>query len=104
MGGTGNDLRRDEARRGAGAGHFRTDAAALQTIRSIGDAEALDAAVDDAFPGARVIVESHDGRFETTMQQHGLLPPPKAVEKQFGETTILEPADLDRPAWKWIAR
>ncbi len=157
-------------------------AAALQTIREIGDANALDAAVEDAFPGARVIVESHDGRFETTMQQHGLLRPLKAVElsdgtlryllwiaallsprppsllvlnepetslhpdllpalgrlighaarhsqvfvvsharrliaalenqdclaltleKQFGETTILEPADLDRPAWKWIAR
>ena len=164
-------------------GHDGTDlAAALQTIREIGDGEALDAAVDDAFPGARVIVESHDGRFETTMQQHGLLRPLKAVElsdgtlryllwiaallsprppsllvlnepetslhpdllpwlgrlighaarnsqvfvvsharrliaalqdqdclaltldKQFGETTILEPADLDRPAWKWIAR
>ena len=25
-------------------------------------------------------------------------------DKHFGETTIPEPADLDRPAWKWIAR
>ena len=164
-------------------GHDGTDlAAALQTIREIGDSDALDAAVDDAFPGARVIVERHDGRFETSMQQHGLLRPLKAAElsdgtlryllwiaallsprppsllvlnepetslhpdllpalgrligraaqrsqifvvsharrliasledhdclsltldKQAGETTILEPADLERPAWRWIER
>ena len=164
-------------------GHDGSDlAAALQTIREIGDSQALDEAVEDAFPGAEVIVEYHDGRFETTMRQHGLLRALKAaelsdgtlryllwiaallsprppsllvlnepetslhpdllpalgrligraaersqifvvsharrliaslqdmecqaltLEKSFGETTILEPADLDRPAWHWIAR
>ena len=34
-------------------------AAALQTIREIGDSERLDRAIDDAFPGARVAI-THD--------------------------------------------
>ncbi|HEY5808722.1 MAG TPA: AAA family ATPase [Povalibacter sp.] len=48
-------------------------AAALQTIREIGDAAALDEAVADAFPGASVEIQSADGRFEVLMRQHGLL-------------------------------
>ena len=48
-------------------------AAALQTIREIGDPVALDAAVDDAFPGARIDVDVHDGRFALAFRQHGLL-------------------------------
>jgi predicted ATPase len=64
-------------------------AAALQTIREIGDAAALDAAVDDAFPGAQVEVACHDGRFETTMRQHGLLRPLKAMELSDGTLRYL---------------
>jgi predicted ATPase len=68
-------------------GHDGVDlAAALQTIREIGDGGALDEAVDDAFPGATVTIENYDGRFETTMQQHGLLRPLKAVE--FSDGTL----------------
>jgi len=49
-------------------------AAAVQTILEIGDGEALHAAVDDAFPGARLAVQrSDDGRFALHMHQHGLL-------------------------------
>lgn len=48
-------------------------AAAWQTIREIGDGAALDAAVDDAFPGARVEVLEQQGRFELLFRQHGLL-------------------------------
>lgn len=71
-------------------GHDGADlAAALQTIREIGDAEALDAAVEDAFPGARVAVEAADGRFETVMQQHGLLRPLRAVELSDGTLRYL---------------
>lgn len=70
--------------------HDGTDlAAALQTIREIGDPQALDEAVEDAFPGASVTVESRDGRFETTMQQHGLLRPLKAVELSDGTLRYL---------------
>ena len=48
-------------------------AAALQTIREIGDADALDVAVDDAFPGASVEITALEGRFGLLMRQHGLL-------------------------------
>ena len=54
-------------------------AAAVQTIREIGDAEEMDAAISDAFPGARVEVASTDGYFELEMYQHGLLRPLKTV-------------------------
>jgi predicted ATPase len=64
-------------------------AAALQTIREIDDAAALDAAVDDAFPGARVDVTSHEGRFEVTMHQHGLLRPLKGAELSDGTLRYL---------------
>ncbi|GLU31034.1 AAA family ATPase [Trinickia caryophylli] len=64
-------------------------AAALQTIREIGDGNALDAAVDDAFPGARVTVTSHEGRFELVMHQDGLLRPLKAGELSDGTLRYL---------------
>jgi predicted ATPase len=50
-------------------------AAALQTIRELGDAAALDAAVDRALPGSQVTVHSDGGRFELELHQHGLLRP-----------------------------
>ena len=62
-------------------GHDGADlAAALQTIREIGDPEALDAAVEDAFPGAAVEVTQAEGWFEVQLRQHGLLRPLKAAE------------------------
>jgi predicted ATPase len=71
-------------------GHDGTDlAAALQTIREIGDADAFDEAVNDAFPGASVEIEVHDGRFETTMLQRGLLRALKAVELSDGTLRYL---------------
>ncbi|AJQ93705.1 AAA family ATPase [Gynuella sunshinyii] len=49
-------------------------AAALQTIREIGDHQALDQAIEDAFPGAKLnIVIRDDGRFAIELNQHGLL-------------------------------
>jgi predicted ATPase len=59
-------------------------AAALQTIREIGDSAALDAAVADAFPGARVTIFSFEGRFDIEMHQHGLLRPLKSAELSDG--------------------
>jgi predicted ATPase len=64
-------------------------AAALQTIRQIGDAEGVDAAVNDAFPGARVTVNYGNGWFEVEMQQHGLLRPLKAAELSDGTLRYL---------------
>lgn len=59
-------------------------AAALQTIREIGDAAALDEAIDDAFPGARLSIRDDDGRFEVELEQEGLLRPLRAAELSDG--------------------
>ena len=64
-------------------------AAALQTIREIGDGEALDRAIDDAFPGGRVGVSIDGGWFDVTMQQHGLLRPLRGAELSDGTIRYL---------------
>ena len=48
-------------------------AAALQTIREIGDAAALSHAISDAFPGADLDIVGREGRLSIAMRQHGLL-------------------------------
>jgi predicted ATPase len=71
-------------------GHDGADfAAAVQTIREVGDAEAFDAAVDDAFPGARVEVRVQEGQFEVLMRQPGLLRPLRAAELSDGTLRYL---------------
>lgn len=71
-------------------GHDGADmAAALQTIREIGDSTALDAAVADAFPGSTVAIRQVDGRFEVEMRQHGLLRGLKASELSDGTLRYL---------------
>ncbi len=50
-------------------------AAAIQTIYEIGDREALDWAIDQAFPGARLEVMANDGLFQIAMHQPGMLRP-----------------------------
>ncbi len=108
-------------------------AAALQTIREIGDAAVLGQAVDDAFQRSSVSVLNVEGRFEIAMHQHGLLRPLKAAElsqvfvvthaarliaelenqpecncvslkKQFGETKIVGVGEFDAPPWRWASR
>jgi predicted ATPase len=64
-------------------------AAALQTIREIGDSGALDAAIDDAFPGSSLDITNLDGRFEVLMRQHGLLRPLKGAELSDGTLRYL---------------
>ncbi len=64
-------------------------AAALQTIREIGDDAALDTAIGDAFPGASIDVAVSDGMFEVVMSQHGLLRPLKAGELSDGTLRYL---------------
>ena len=64
-------------------------AAALQTIREIGDRGGLDAAVDDAFPGARVDIQYGDGRFTVLFSQQGLLRPLAAAELSDGTLRYL---------------
>jgi predicted ATPase len=64
-------------------------AAALQTIRQIGDSDLLDRSIEDAFPGARLSIEYGSGRFEVEMQQHGLLRPLKGAELSDGTLRYL---------------
>jgi predicted ATPase len=64
-------------------------AAAIETIREIGDGGALDEAINDAFPGSRVVVRIDDGRFDVEMEQHGLLRRLKAAELSDGTLRYL---------------
>ena len=64
-------------------------AAAVQTIREIGDTGALDTAVADAFPGSSVAITEREGYFELAMRQHGLLRPLGAAELSEGTLRYL---------------
>jgi predicted ATPase len=65
-------------------------AAALETIREIGDANALGEAISDAFPGAKLNVTiQRDGRFALELQQEGLLRPLSGAELSDGTLRYL---------------
>lgn len=65
-------------------------AAALQTIREIGDRAALDAAIEDAFPGSRLHIDFQlGGRFVVELHQQGLLRPLSAAELSDGTLRYL---------------
>jgi predicted ATPase len=65
-------------------------AAALQTIIEIGDAQALNDAIADAFPGSSIAIEAgEDGRFHLKFSQHGLLRPLSAAELSDGTLRYL---------------
>jgi predicted ATPase len=64
-------------------------AAALQTIREIGDAAALDKAIDLAFPGSELEIAVQSGRFEVMLRQHGLLRPLGSAELSDGTLRYL---------------
>jgi predicted ATPase len=65
-------------------------AAALQTIREIGDTRALNAAVDLAFPGSRLNVTSDAaGRFDLWLSQSGLNRPLGVAELSDGTLRYL---------------
>ncbi len=60
-------------------------AAALQTIIEIGDREALEAAIEDAFPGCRLTINCEgNGYFSLAFYQHGLLRPLSGSELSDG--------------------
>jgi predicted ATPase len=64
-------------------------AAALQTIRELGDADRLDAVVAEAFPGSRIMITEHDGRMELQVRQPNLLRPLAAAELSDGTLRYL---------------
>ena len=61
-------------------------AGAIQTIKEIGDVEALTIAVSDAFPESELLITNSAGRFTLLMKQHGLLRPLDAAE--FSDGTL----------------
>ncbi|ASF08622.1 hypothetical protein NBRGN_038_00290 [Nocardia brasiliensis NBRC 14402] len=64
-------------------------AAALQTIREIGDADGLTRAVDRAFPGSRIAISDRNGRFELALHQRGLIRPLGGAELSDGTLRYL---------------
>jgi predicted ATPase len=64
-------------------------AAALQTIREIGDDKAMNLAVNRAFPGSRIDIISAGGRFELRLHQPGLQRPLQAAEVSDGTLRYL---------------
>lgn len=64
-------------------------AAAIQTIREIGDVAALEAAIDDAFPESKVEIEELDGMFSVSLRQKGMLRPLKTAELSDGTLRFL---------------
>lgn len=64
-------------------------AAAIETIREIGDPVALDEAIRDAFPGSCIDVQVKDGVFALSMRQHGLLRPLSTAELSDGTLRYL---------------
>jgi predicted ATPase len=64
-------------------------AAALQTIREIGDRTALDDAVSDAFDGATIEVTVAAGRFDLALRQPGMLRPLASAELSDGTLRYL---------------
>ena len=64
-------------------------AAAIQTIREIGDRTALDRAVADAFDGATIEVAVAAGRFDLALRQPGMLRPLACAELSDGTLRYL---------------
>ncbi|MCW8451235.1 AAA family ATPase [Legionella quinlivanii] len=65
-------------------------AAALQTIKEIGDSEALDKAISDAFPGTKLVIAKHEGGYLSVgLSQQGLLRPLNCAELSDGTLRYL---------------
>ncbi len=66
------------------AGDGADVAAAIRTILEIGDRDALDATIAEAFPGAELSVASGEDHFTLEFRQHGLLRPLRGAELSDG--------------------
>ncbi|MGD9591031.1 MAG: AAA family ATPase [Candidatus Berkiella sp.] len=64
-------------------------AAALQTIKEVGDHDALRIAIDEAFPGSELIIKTQGSRFELLLQQKGMKRPFEARELSDGTLRYL---------------
>jgi predicted ATPase len=64
-------------------------AAAIQTIREIGDDRGLDQAIEDAFPGSALEIAGGEAGFSLSLRQRGLLRPLSAAELSDGTLRYL---------------
>lgn len=64
-------------------------AAALQTVREVGDATILEATIARAFPGSWLEIESEHGQFSLRLGQPGLVRPLRAAELSDGTLRYL---------------
>jgi predicted ATPase len=64
-------------------------AAALQTIREIGDHEGLDRTIDDAFPGSRIQIEADTFGMQVALEQTGIMRDLSAAELSDGTLRFL---------------
>lgn len=64
-------------------------AAALMTIKDVGDDRFLDSVVEEAFPGCDLGIDARDGSFSVTLSQQGLRRPLRAVELSDGTLRFL---------------
>lgn len=64
-------------------------APALQTIREIGDREALERTIEDAFPGSQLQIDHGEGRFSLALKQPGMLRALTAAELSDGTLRFL---------------
>jgi predicted ATPase len=69
--------------------HGHDLAAALQTIREVGDRAGLTRAIDEAFPGAEIIIDSPQARFSLLLQMPGIHRPLEARELSDGTLRYL---------------
>lgn len=64
-------------------------AAAIETIREIGDGEAFAEAIEDAFPGSSVEITEQGGLFDLVLKQPGMLRPLRTAELSDGTLRFL---------------
>lgn len=64
-------------------------AAALLTIREIGDSQGLDEVIHDAFPGSQLSFHQEGSRMEVALQQNGMLRPLRTAELSDGTLRYL---------------
>ena len=64
-------------------------AAALKTIRCVGDSQGLNEVIDDAFPGSELFFNQQDARLEVGLKQNGMLRPLRSAELSDGTLRYL---------------
>jgi predicted ATPase len=71
------------------SGDARNLAAALQTIREVGDLRFLEESIDAAFPGAKLIIQSPEAHFAVQLKMPGMQRPFEARELSDGTMRYL---------------